>query len=83
MCLAVPGKIVDIDEADKSDAVGARGTVDFQGSKVEVSLLMTPDAEVGDWVLVHAGFALNILEENDALETWDYLQQVDVGTDSL
>ncbi len=80
MCLAVPGKIVVIDEADKSDAGGATGTVDYQGSKVAVSLVMTPDARVGDWVLVHAGFALNILDEKDALETWDYLQQMDVGT---
>ena len=76
MCLAVPGKIVVIDEADKSDTGGATGTVDFQGSRMEVSLMMTPEARVGDWVLVHAGFALNTLEEKDALETWDYLRQM-------
>ena len=77
MCLAVPGKIIAIHHAGQDDPGGATGTVDFQGSRIEVSLIMTPEAQVGDWVLVHAGFALNTLDEKDARETWDYLQQMD------
>jgi len=76
MCLAVPGKIISIDDPGEGNTGGAIGKVDFQGSRVEVSLLMTPEARVGDWVLVHAGFALNTLDEKDALETWDYLRQI-------
>lgn len=74
MCLAVPGKILNISPGDES-AAGPIATVDFQGNRVEVSLAMTPEAREGDWVLVHAGFALNQLNEDEARETWDYLQE--------
>ncbi len=67
MCLAVPGKIIERRETD--------GTVDFQGSRIDVSLLMTPDAREGSWVLVHAGYAINELDEEEALETWGYLKE--------
>ncbi|UCD28433.1 MAG: HypC/HybG/HupF family hydrogenase formation chaperone [Planctomycetota bacterium] len=77
MCLAVPGKIIAVHEAKEGDAGGASGTVDFQGSRLDVSLIMTPEARVGDWVLVHAGFALNVVDEKDARETWDYLQEME------
>lgn len=77
MCLAVPGKIVEIGGED-SAGVGALGTVDFQGSTLQVSLAFTPEARIGDWVLVHAGFALNVLNEQEARETWNYLQQANV-----
>ena len=49
--------------------------MDFQGSRLEVSLAFTPEAKPGDWVLVHAGFALNLLDEDEARETWAYLQE--------
>ena len=75
MCLAVPGKIVEIRSADDEQAIGPVGTVDFQGSQIEASLVFTPEAKEGDWVLVHAGFALNVLDEEDAMETWKYLEQ--------
>jgi len=78
MCLAVPGKIVEIKQTDDAADIGATGTVDFQGSRMEVGLAFIPDARVGDWVLVHAGFALNVLDEAEALETWKYLQMADV-----
>jgi hydrogenase expression/formation protein HypC len=55
---------------------------DFKGNQVDVSLAMVPDAECGSWVLVHAGYALEQLDENEALETWQWLQQakiVEVG----
>jgi hydrogenase expression/formation protein HypC len=73
MCLAVPGKLVEV-KRDGSDDVTATGTVDFQGSRIEVGLALTPEAEVGDWLLIHAGYALNVLDEQEARETWDYLQ---------
>jgi hydrogenase expression/formation protein HypC len=74
MCLAVPGKIVSIRTAEAGVAAGTIGTVDFQGSRLEVSLAFVPEAGVGDWVLVHAGFALNVLDEAEAAETWKYLE---------
>lgn len=74
MCLAVPGRIIDVRrEGDESAA--HVGTVDFQGTRVEVGLAFTPDARPGDWVLVHAGYALNVLDEAEAIETWKYLKE--------
>ena len=72
MCLAVPGKIVAIN--DTGPAPGRIGMVDFQGNRVETSLILTPDVREGDWVLVHAGFAIQALDERDAMETWKYLE---------
>ncbi len=75
MCLAVPGKMLTVAKNDDDPVGGLTGTVDFQGSRVDVSLAMIPEAKVGDWVLVHAGFALTVLDEAEAMETWDYLRQ--------
>lgn len=66
MCLAVPGVIV---EVRGDDAV-----VDMQGNRVAVSRALTPEADVGAWVLVHAGFTIATVTEADARETWDYLR---------
>lgn len=79
MCLAVPGKIVAIAEERSDPILGCVGTVDFQGSRIDLSLAMTPEARVGDWVLVHAGFAISLLDEDDARETWEYLDQAGVA----
>ena len=68
MCLAVPGKII---EQQDNEA-----TVDLQGNRLKVSTLLTPDVSTGDWVLIHAGFAIAQLDEDEARETWDYLKQV-------
>ena len=76
MCLAVPGKLIAVRESE--DAVGSLGMVDFQGSRVEASLIFTPEAREGDWVLVHAGFALRVLDEREAIETWKYLEPEDI-----
>ena len=77
MCLAVPGKIVSM-KTDEVAATGTIGTVDFQGSRLDVSLALVPEAKTGDWVLVHAGFALNVLDEQEAAETWKYLQEAGI-----
>jgi len=76
MCLAVPGKIVAL---DRPDGAFPFGTVDFQGSRVEVSLALVPEAGMGDWVLVHAGFAISRLEESEAKETWKYLKEAGIA----
>jgi hydrogenase expression/formation protein HypC len=67
MCLAVPAKVI---ECNGDDA-----TVDMQGNRLRISRVLTPSAGTGDWVLVHAGFAITTLEEKDALETWSYLRE--------
>lgn len=75
MCLAVPGKIIAVKQAEPDSPTGAVATVDFQGSRLEVGLAFVPEAKVGDWVLVHAGYALNVLDEHEAAETWKYLAE--------
>ncbi len=70
MCLAVPARVVERN--------GDEGLVELGASRVRVSLLMTPEAQVGDFVLVHAGFAIERLDEQEAKETWELLEQVQV-----
>lgn len=60
MCLAVPGKIISIEEAD---ATFRNGRVDFAGIIKNVNLSYVPEAKVGDYVVVHVGFALSIVDE--------------------
>jgi len=72
MCLGVPGKILRIYE-DNSIKMSE---VDFNGVTMKVCLETTPQAKVGDYVIVHAGFAINLLEESDALETLAMLDEI-------
>ena len=74
MCLAVPGKIVEIMEAD-ADSL-RRAKVDFGGVKKEVSLAFTPEAAAGDFVLVHVGFALNVVDETEAEKIFEQLKEM-------
>ncbi len=74
MCLGVPGKIEEISEND--DPVFVTGKVNFGGVLRGVSLAGIKDAHVGDWVIVHAGFALNKLNEEEASEVFEYLRQI-------
>jgi hydrogenase expression/formation protein HypC len=69
MCLAIPSKVV-----EKLEHNMAR--VDIMGVQRTVSLDMTPEAEIGDYVLVHAGFSLQVISEEDAKETLDLLMQI-------
>ena len=75
MCLAVPGRIIEVAETHVDPLSERLARVDFQGTRAEVSLACTPDARVGDWVLVHAGFALHVIGEKEAMETWTYLDE--------
>jgi len=73
MCLGVPGKILSLEP----NAVGmTMGKVSFGGVAKEVCLAYVPEAQVGDYVIVHAGFALNTLDEQEAHEVFELLQQM-------
>jgi len=74
MCLAIPGRIVEITE-DAEPSL-RRGKVDFAGVKKEVSLAFTPEAKTGDYVLVHVGFALNVVDEDEAQKIFEQLDQM-------
>lgn len=65
MCLALPGKIVHIEE----DTEPKMATVDFGGIKKNICLELVPEANLHDFVLVHVGLALTIVDEKEALET--------------
>lgn len=69
MCLGVPARIVEI----KGDV----GVVDVKGNQVEISLRLTPEAKVNDYVLVHAGFAMEIIDQEAALQTLDLLEEME------
>jgi hydrogenase expression/formation protein HypC len=73
MCLGIPGKIIEISMQE-----GTRmGKVDFNGVQLEVCLEATPEANLGDYVIVHAGFAISTLSEAEAKETLDLLAQIE------
>ncbi|MCY2926668.1 MAG: HypC/HybG/HupF family hydrogenase formation chaperone [Planctomycetota bacterium] len=69
MCLAVPARI--------ETMTGDRGTVALDGNRANVSLVLVPEAKLGDWVLVHAGYAITLLDEAEAKVTYDLLKQMD------
>ena len=73
MCLAVPGCILSI-EGD--DPLLRSGRVAFAGIVKQASLAYVPEARVGDYVLVHAGFAITILDETEARRTLAYLEEL-------
>ncbi|MDX8052172.1 HypC/HybG/HupF family hydrogenase formation chaperone [Lentzea sp. BCCO 10_0798] len=64
MCLGIPGRIVTLDDAEPRS-----GTVDFDGLRRPVCLAYTPEAEVGDYVIVHVGFAITLVDEEEAAKT--------------
>lgn len=81
MCLAVPGKIISVSGgpfATSSEAagLGRTGRVSFGGVVKEVSLAYVPEAKVGDYVIVHVGFALSIVDEEEAARTLEYARQI-------
>ena len=74
MCLAVPAKIVSLNAAD--DDLFRTGNVDFSGVQKEISFAYVPEAQIGDYVIVHAGFALSVLDENEALASLQVFQDL-------
>jgi hydrogenase expression/formation protein HypC len=73
MCLAVPGKLLTVEGEDPAFRTGR---VDFCGVKRTVNLAFTPDAAPGDYLLVHVGFALTLVDEEEARRTYQYLAQI-------
>jgi hydrogenase expression/formation protein HypC len=73
MCLAVPGLVV---EVEGSEPAFLRGKVDFGGVRKEVAFSFTPDVKPGQYVLVHAGFALQVVDEDEARKTFEDLRQL-------
>jgi hydrogenase expression/formation protein HypC len=73
MCLAIPGKILSV-EGD--DPVLRCGRVSFGGVVKQVNLAYVPEARVGDYVLVHVGFAINTIDEEEANQVFEYLRQM-------
>jgi hydrogenase expression/formation protein HypC len=74
MCLAIPGKLMSINE---SSPITRTGKVNFEGILKEVNLAYVPEVKVGDYVLVHVGFAISIVDEGEAAYVFDYLKQLD------
>jgi len=68
MCLAVPVKVVSIE--------GSEAEVEIGGVKRRVSIMLTPEAEVGDYVLLHTGYAINVINEAEAQETLKILEEM-------
>jgi len=74
MCLGVPGKLLEI----QPDPLGmTMGRVSFAGITKEVCLAYTPEAEVGDYVVVHVGFAISRIDEEEAQKVFEYLAEMD------
>jgi hydrogenase expression/formation protein HypC len=73
MCLGIPGQIISVED----NPIGlTMGKVEFGGVAREVCLAYTPEAQPGDWVIVHAGFAISLLDEEEARLTLETLAEV-------
>jgi hydrogenase expression/formation protein HypC len=72
MCLAIPGKVIDID----ASVSPVMGKVSFGGIKKEVCLELVPEVKVGNYVIVHVGFAINLIDEDEAEETLKLIDQM-------
>ena len=73
MCLGVPGKVLTVEENAQGMAMGS---VSFAGVVKEVCLAYVPEARPGDYVIVHVGFAISIVSEQEAEETFELLRQM-------
>ena len=68
MCLAVPAKIIALE--------GDLAEVELNGNRLKVCTLVVPEARTGDWVLVHAGFAITRLDEEQARQSWQTIREI-------
>jgi len=74
MCLAIPGKLTAI--TGQLDETFRFGKVSFGGIMKDVNLSMVPEANVGDYILVHVGVAISVVDEDEALKTFEYIRQI-------
>jgi len=72
MCLAIPGRILSAEGAE----LARTGRVDFGGIVKQISLAYVPEAEIGDYVLVHVGFAISVIDEAEAGRVFEHLKQL-------
>jgi len=79
MCLAIPGKLVEKREVDGVTT----GKVKFGGITREACLDFLPEVQIGEYVLVHVGFAISRIDEEEARKTYEYLEQMGVITEEL
>ena len=75
MCLSIPGKLIEI--SSQIDETFRVGKVSFDGIVKEVSLTLVPEANIGDYVLVHVGAAISTIDEEEAKKTFEILKQLD------
>ena len=73
MCLGIPGKVLEI---SRGDGEMPMGKVEFGGIAKEICLAYLPDVQVGDYVLVHVGFAISKIDEDEAREIFSYIEQI-------
>jgi hydrogenase expression/formation protein HypC len=74
MCLAVPAELISI---TGENPLGRTGKVSISGILKEISLACVPEAKIGDYLLVHAGIALNVIDEQEARTTFEYLDEIE------
>ena len=79
MCLGIPGKVIDT----RDDRGTLMATVDFGGATKDICLAYVPEAEVGDYTIIHAGFAISLLDEGSALETLAMMREIGLLDDEL
>lgn len=73
MCLAVPGRVLSV---SGDEPVVRIGRVDFGGVVKEINLAFAPEATVGDYVLVHVGFAITMIDEAEAVRVFEHLRKI-------
>lgn len=74
MCLAIPARIVEIE--------GDNAVVDAMGNRWKAKTSLLPEAKLGDLVLIHAGFAISLVDEEEARKTWQLLEEIDAFNDT-
>lgn len=83
MCLAIPGQVVSIREPNEgASPLDRMGLVDFGGVRKEVSLGLLPEVVPGDYVIVHAGFALSKVDEEEARQVFEYLRAMETAEEA-
>jgi len=69
MCLGIPAKVIEINESKQ-------GRVDYLGTRIKTNFSLLEDIQLGDWVIIHAGFAISVLNEEEAQETLSILREM-------
>jgi hydrogenase expression/formation protein HypC len=74
MCLAIPGRVESIEDENE---LTRSGKVNFSGIVKDINLAYVPEAKVGDYVLVHVGFAIETIDEEEAAKVFEYLKEIE------